>query len=282
MILTVDDDFDLDAIADSGQCFRWERLDTGAYRVFHGANCLRVSALGGGRFETDCGTAEFDAVWRDYFDLDEDYRAIRARIDPEADPFLFAASEGERGIRILRQDPWEALVCFLISQNKNIPAIRRSVALLAEAAGERRRDRAGEPFYAFPGPEAVAALDGETLRRCGLGYRCAYVHAAAEAVRTGAVDLERLRLAGEETATAALTGLYGVGAKVAGCVSLFGLHHLNAFPKDVWIRRVLAQAYPDGYPFGKYAPYNGVYQQYLFAWSRSLAGKREGADGPVR
>ena len=257
MDLTVADDFDLDAIADSGQCFRWERADGETFRIVHAGLCLHIRGRGGA-FELDCTEAEFGSVWRDYFDLDEDYRAIRARIDPAADPYLYAAAERCRGIRILRQDPWEALVSFLISQNRNIPAIRRSVALLAERCGQRRTDRRGGAYYAFPDPAAVAALDGEALRDCALGYRCAYVRAAAEAVLTGEIDLERLRGADEATATAALTGLLGVGPKVASCVMLFGLHRLGAFPKDVWIRRVLDRAYPEGWPFARYAPYNGV------------------------
>jgi len=282
VIVTIDDDFDLDAIADSGQCFRWERVGAGAYRVLHGARCLRIRALARNAFELDCGAAEYGAVWRDYFDLDEDYRRIRMRIDPAVDPFLFAAAEQQKGIRILRQDPWEALVCFLISQNKNIPAIRRSVALLAETCGMRLEDRSGAAYYAFPGPAEVAAMDAEALRRCGLGYRCAYVHAAAVAVLAGKIDLERLKNADEETTVAALTGLYGVGAKVAGCVSLFGLHHTDAFPRDVWIRRVLAQEYPEGYPFDRYTPYNGVCQQYMFAYSRAQATKAPQRRDPRR
>ncbi len=274
MVLNIDDDFDLEKIDLSGQCFRWERAGAGHYRVLHGDRCLRIRARGGASFELDCGEAEFETVWRDYFDLDEDYRAIRARIDPASDPFLSAAAERQKGIRILRQDPWETLVCFLISQNKNIPAIRRSVALLAETCALWRTDRSGEAYYAFPTPEAVAALSGDALRACGLGYRCAYVHDAAEAVMTGGIDLVSLRGADEETTIAALTGLNGVGPKVASCVSLFGLHHIDAFPKDVWIRRVLAQAYPEGYPYEKYAPYNGICQQYLFAYAREEGGRK--------
>lgn len=279
MLLTVSDDFDLDAIAESGQCFRWEKTGPGAYRVLHGSRCLRIRACGGDRYELDCDEAELEAVWRDYFDLREDYRRIRARIDSAKDPFLYAAAEGEKGIRILRQDPWEALVCFLISQNKNIPAIRRSVALLAEACGEARTDRAGEPYHAFPRPAAVAALDGAALRRCGLGYRCAYVHDAAEAVERGVIDLEALQRADAPTALAALTALRGVGPKVAACVALFGLHRTDAFPKDVWILRVLEEHYPEGFPFAAYAPYNGVMQQYLFAHARA-AGQNVKADRP--
>ena len=271
MFIYTEDDLDLDRIADSGQCFRWEKTGEQAYRIPAGGRCLRISARGGGRFALDCAEKEYDAFWKDYFDLGEDYRAIRARIDPEEDPFLFRAAEEEKGIRILRQDPWETLVTFIISQNKNIPAIRRSVALLAAVAGETRTDAEGVPYQVFPGPEAVAALSGDELKRCSLGYRCAYVRGAAEAVLNGSLDLAALCRMGETEALGALTGLYGVGIKVASCTALFGLHHMDAFPKDVWIRRILEAEYPGGYPEEKYRPYNGVYQQYMFAYYRKEA-----------
>ena len=172
MIIEIRDDFDLRRIADSGQCFRWTQTGDGGWRILSGGRCLRIAPLGNGRYALDCTEAEFASVWRDYFDLTEDYAAIRARIDP-ADAFLLAAAAQQQGIRILRQDPWEALVSFIISQNKNIPAIRRAIENLAEACGDMRTDAAGEPFYAFPRPEALAALDEGALRRCGLGYRCA-------------------------------------------------------------------------------------------------------------
>jgi len=121
MIFTTHDDLDLDKIAGSGQCFRWKKEDGGAWRIPHRDRCLGIRALGGGRFDADCDRAEFESVWRAYFDLDRDYRAIRARIDPEADPFLAAAADSGQGIRILRQDPWETLISFIISQNRNIP-----------------------------------------------------------------------------------------------------------------------------------------------------------------
>jgi N-glycosylase/DNA lyase len=276
MIIEIQDDFDLARIADSGQCFRWTRTGPDSFRVLHGADCLHIASLGGGRFRLDCSEAAFETVWRDYFDLAENYAAIRAAIDP-ADAFLRAAAAREKGIRILRQDPWEALASFILSQNKNIPAIRRAVEALAAACGDQRTDAAGAPYFAFPAPEAVAALSEEALRRCGLGYRCAYLHAAAEAVCSGALDLSALQSADEARTMAALTGLFGVGVKVAACVSLFGLHHLDAFPQDVWIKRILAEQYPAGYPFAAYAPYNGVYQQYMFAYYRALsrAGKED-------
>ena len=160
------------------------------------------------------------------------------------------------------------LITFIISQNRNIPAIRRSVELLAESCGEKKKDSRGRDYFAFPDPDALAALPAEKLADCKLGYRSKYVHAAAEAVLCGDIDLNRLRAADEQTALKALTGLFGVGIKVASCVSLFGLHHINAFPVDVWMKRILEEQYPDGYPYEKYAPFNGVYQQYMFAYYR--------------
>ena len=142
--------------------------------------------------------------------------------------------------------------------------------LLAERCGEKRIDSRGAGFYAFPEPAALAALSEDDLKSCKLGYRCKYVHAAAEAVSNRDIDLLSLLAADEVSTINALTKLFGVGTKVANCVSLFGLHHVNAFPVDVWIRRVLDEQYPNGYPYKKYAPYNGIYQQYMFAYYRHM------------
>lgn len=269
MILSVRDDFDLEKIADSGQCFRWKRqADTKTVRILHASSCLYITPLGRDRYELTCSSEEYEQIWKNYFDLKEDYGLIRAKIDQASDPFLWAACEQEKGIRILRQDPWEMLITFIISQNKNIPAIRRSVEFLAESCGEKKIDSRGVEYYAFPTPGAIVSLSDEALKACKLGYRCSYVRRAAEAVAEGKLDLQSLLSADEECTLQELTSLYGVGSKVANCISLFGLHHLDAFPKDVWIKRVLSQEYPEGYPFAAYSPYNGVYQQYMFAYIR--------------
>lgn len=270
MIVTIADDFDLDKIADSGQCFRWEKTAPGAYRIIAGVFCLHIAAMGNGSYKLDCTETEYDDFWRGYFDLQEDYQSIRKRIDPKRDSFLWQAAEHEKGIRILQQNAWEMLITFLISQNRNIPAIRRSVELLAECCGRKKTDSRGLGYYGFPSPDAVAGLSEQELMACKLGYRWKYVRAAAEAVMRGEIDLNYLRSADEKTMLSALTGLFGVGIKVANCVSLFGLHHTNAFPIDVWMKRILAEQYPAGYPYERYAPYNGIYQQYMFAYYRHL------------
>ena len=297
MVKLIHDDLDIKKIAESGQTFRWVsverdeilisseqgelnpdglRVNTDdaenkailTYRVLSSDKCLYITALGDDRYEFDCTEEEFDSYWKSYLDLDENYSSIRGRIDRESDPYLYEAAESGRGIRILRQDPWEMLISFIISQNKNIPAIMSSIEKLCELCGEQKTDSRGEIYHAFPTPEALATVPEEALRSCSLGYRCPYIHEAAVRVSSGEFDIEALLDTDEETTISELTSLLGVGPKVANCVSLFGLHHIDAFPKDVWIKRVLAEHYPDGYPFKKYSPYNGIYQQYMFYGAR--------------
>ena len=237
--------------------------------MIRGEYCVYMEETGEGEYRLDCTEEEFQTVWRQYLDLDLDYRKVRKRVKKRKDPFLADACEKEKGIRILRQDPWEMLVSFIISQNKNIPAIKKSIEMLSEMAGEKKADRRGETYYAFPTPERIAGLSGQELSDCRFGYRCKYVSAAASAVLSGSLELGRLTAAGDEEALAALKGIYGVGTKVANCVLLFGLHHLNAFPVDVWIKKILEEQYPGGYPYEEYSPWNGIYQQYMFAYYRN-------------
>lgn len=274
MIIHVFDDFDLDKIADSGQCFRWTKTDMNTYRIIAGSSCLYIKALGNGCFDLDCTEDEYTSFWMDYFDLKEDYHSIRERIDANKDKFLWKAAEFEKGIRILRQDPWEMLVTSIITQNRNIPGIRRSVELLSKCCGKKKTDSRGKEYYAFPDPDAVATLSEESLKECRLGYRWKYVLEAARAVSGGHLDLQELLRENEENTIAALTCLYGVGVKVASCVSLFGLHHTDAFPIDVWMKRILLQEYPNGYPYEEYAPFNGIYQQYMFAYYRHMGSAK--------
>ena len=266
--LQVSDDFDLDKIAESGQCFRWTKTDRNTYRIIAGRSCLYITALGENRYDLSCTEDEYNRFWLDYFDFRENYHLIRDRIDQKQDPFLWRAAECQKGIRILRQDPWEMLITSIITQNRNIPAIRRSVELLSRRCGEKKTDPRGADYYTFPEPEAILALAEDELLACKLGYRWKYVHAAAAAVVRGETDLDSLAEAEESRTISELTRLFGVGVKVANCVSLFGLHHLDAFPVDVWMKRILEQEYPDGYPFEAYSPYNGIYQQYMFAFYR--------------
>ena len=275
MEIQINDDFDLDKIARSGQCFRWHQTGEDAWRIVHTGQYLTIRALGEGKFRLSCSEETFHAHWRSYFDLDEDYRRIRAKIRAADDPFLYAACTYGKGIRILRQDPWETMVSFIISQNKNIPAIKNCIALLCDAAGEHMTDDTGEAYAVFPSPEAILGMSEEQLMACRLGYRWKYVQAAALAVAEGGLDFSSLISTEDEETLARLMAVPGVGVKVANCVSLFGLHHMDAFPVDIWIKKILANEYPEGYPMDCYRPYNGIYQQYMFFYyrERSAASK---------
>lgn len=272
MFFTPRDDFNLEKIAKSGQCFRWEKTGEG-YRIIYLDKSLIIYEREN-NFELLTDEEEFDTVWKNYFDLGENYAKIRENID-ESDEFLKKAADEQKGIRILRQDPFEMLISFIISQNRNIPAIEKSIYLLSKFCGEEKKDARGEIYYAFPKAENIANAEDDILKDCKLGYRVPYVKRAATSYLNGEIDFAKLKKMTAEKSIEELQKLYGVGLKVASCIALFGLHHLNAFPKDVWVKRILAEFYKDGYPYEKYSPYNGVYQQYMFAYYRKLATKAE-------
>ena len=184
-------------------------------------------------------------------------------------PMYYAAAYAG-GIRILQQEPWEALCTFILSQNNNIPRIRGLTEKLCASFGE-----AVEGGFAFPRPERLADCTEEELRALGLGYRARYlVRLTAEVEAAGYEDwARRLRAAGSEEAMERLTGLYGVGKKVAQCVCLFGLHQVDAFPVDTHIRRVLEAHYPAGFDLERYKGYGGILQQYLFYYDLAVKSR---------
>ena len=261
---------DLTAIAGSGQCFRWQPLD-GGYRIVAMRRAVAVRQPARDILRIECGRDEYQSIWKGYFDLDTDYRAIIDAVSP-GDAYLTAAAAHGSGIRILRQEPWETLVTFIISQRKNIPAIRRAVEMLCAAAGDVIAEDAGGPVYAFPTPERLLSLTDGELAACSLGYRAPYVRAAAEAF-CGGLRMDDFRAMDDPALLNALCALRGVGPKIAQCTMLFGFHRMNAFPVDVWMGRVSARHYPQGFPLEKYAPWAGVMQQYMFAYERFLEGK---------
>ena len=269
MKITIEDDFDLKKIADSGQCFRFNELGDG-FAVMALDKYLFIRQISEKEYELSCSKKEFEEFWKNYFDLELSYKDIRGKIDAAKDPYLYRAAEYGKGIRILRQDPWEMLISFIISQRKNIPAIKASIEKICELAGDKiATDPEGKDIYSFPTPSQLAKLSVSDLTGCSLGYRDKYVFQAAQDVASGAVKLEDWAGYNDDELMQALLGLYGVGVKVANCEILFGYHRLDAFPKDVWINRVLEQHYANGFLFERYAPYNGVMQQYLFFYSRT-------------
>lgn len=256
------DCFDPGQICDSGQCFRMERLGQDTYRVIAKDRCLDISGHGS-VYTFGCDEEEFESFWRLYFDLDRDYGACIQSVDPE-DAYLCRAAAYGSGIRVLRQDLWEMIVSFLISQQNNIVRIRRCIQNISERYGRELPIPGGGTYHAFPTAEALAGLEDDDLKSCNLGYRSKYVVRTAKRIASGEVSLEEIRGMSYPKAREELMKLYGVGEKVADCICLFALHHMEAFPVDTHIRQALEAHYQKGFPFQRYSGYQGILQQYIF------------------
>ena len=256
---------------DCGQTFRFEAVD-GDPAIVRGIAHDREITVDGrvpGQL-TLIGTtkAEYEKIWRDYLDLGEDYEAgereiLAAMPDEESRTQMRDALNAGRGIRILRQEPWETLVTFILSQNNNIPRIKKIVGRLCEECGH------------FPTPDDLKSIGTDGFYILGAGYRSGYLTDAAEKVLSGEVSLERIAAADYDAANAELQRIRGVGTKVAACVLLFGFHKTEAFPVDVWMKKALARRFPGGFdpaPLGRWA---GYAQQCLFFAERVPRAERE-------
>ncbi len=268
MNVEIKDDFDLDKIAASGQCFRVRRFADGGYRFICRDEVLYIRPAGQDRFAVSCGETDWQDFWTSYFDLEREYRGIRQK-ELGKNEFADAAMDSGRGIRILRQDPWEMLLTFLISQRKNIPAIEKAVEALCAAWGHPVLTEY-ETVSSFPSPAELAGVTEEALRDCGLGYRAPYVLDALQRVSGGDLDLAGLSSCEDDELLAQLQSVRGVGKKVANCVALFAYGRMDCVPVDVWINRAIEKDLQGSSPFSLYPGDAGIIQQYIFYYERSV------------
>lgn len=254
-------DLDLAQTLDCGQSFRWTEREDGSFTGIAFGKSVTVRLDENTLYIENTNKADFENIWYDYFDLSLDYGKIREEIS-KLHPVLCEAAKYAPGIRILRQEPYEALCTFIISQNNNIKRIKGIVQRLCENFGEKI-----DGGYAFPTAENMARLTPDDLAPLRAGFRNRYLVDAAQKVASGEVDLEKCRNCDYDEARAELMKITGVGVKVADCTLLFGLHRIEAFPVDVWMKRAMEKLFPDMKPddFGEYA---GIAQQYIFHYSR--------------
>lgn len=259
-IILYQEDFNLDETLDCGQAFRWERADEEdgrcTYNGFFLDKPLKISEA-----EESCfilyntSEEEFLTVWKDYFDLDTDYGKIKQRLS--ADDTLKKACEFGGGIRLLKQDSWECICSFIISQNNNIPRIKGIISRLCEHYGH------------FPSAAEMASETVESLEYLRSGFRAKYLIDAAVKTASGEIDLSEIEKMDIQQARQKLMTVKGIGPKVAECVLLFGMYRTEAFPVDIWIKRVMEKYYPDGLPSFTEG-IEGIAQQYLFHYIRNL------------
>ena len=223
--------FDLDLTLTCGQAFRWRPHERGWSGVVGGAE-LMVEAVPGSLAIETAGADPGDEAIRRYFRLDEDPRVhLRHARELEQVPGFVPLL----GLRLLRQDPWEALASFICSAAANIRKITTSVEAISGRFGE---PIAGSSRHAFPTVNALATARENDLRRAGLGFRAPYLLGTARMLAAdGSWSWDRLRALELDEARAALTRFPGVGPKIADCALLFGLDRLDAYPVDRWIRR---------------------------------------------
>lgn len=243
-----------------GQCFRWRENGDGSFSGIVRGKMLFVKQVGG-KVEISGDVPE--KFLREYFDLDVDYDGYIARLSENET--LRKACEMSRGIRILRQEPFETLLSFIISQNNNIPRISGIISRFCEKFGEKAEGNG----FAFPTAERLRGIEAEDLAELRAGFRARYIADAVSKINSGEIIFEEIDALPLDTAREKLKTIVGVGDKVADCVLLFAFHKLNAFPKDVWIKRIMSENFPEGLP--KCAEgIEGIAQQYLFDHYRNI------------
>ena len=259
LILTDTDNFDIALSLDCGQSFRWEMADDGSWCGIVKGKYLKLKQEGTTVTLFDTSMEDYTALWEEYFDLKRDYATLLKSYD---DQYLMKACSQFPGIRILKQDEWEAICSFIISANNNIPRIKGIIKRLCESFGEDTGNG-----YSFPTAERLSTLTPEDLAPIRSGFRAKYIIDASQKIASGEVDIERVRALPFDEAKSELLKIKGVGEKVAQCALLYGFGRMEAFPRDVWVKRIVEELYPDGLPECIKGS-EGIAQQYLFHWRR--------------
>ncbi|MBU3160915.1 8-oxoguanine DNA glycosylase [Clostridium frigoris] len=268
------DNFELDHIFECGQCFRWNKQESGNYiGIAYG----KVIELEKNEMDVkiyNINEEEFQMIWCDYFDLKREYTVIKERF--RKDPLLERSVNFGYGIRLLQQEPFELTISFIISSNNRIPMIKRAINRLSEKWGKAIEYK-GETYYAFPTAAELDKASIDEIQSCGLGFRSKYVKDAVHRIYTDDVNLEFIKSCDDDICHQELQKLSGIGPKVSDCIMLFSMQKYSAFPVDVWVKRAMQFFYlaPDVslpkiriFARDKFENLSGFAQQYLFYYAR--------------
>ena len=276
--------FNLIHILECGQCFRWEKQEDNSYIGVVNDSVVKI-------YEEDGvikvkGVTLIDNIeeyLNEYFDLDTNYELYKKRLS-KIDKYMKNSIDFGYGIRILNQDLWETIISFIISANNNIPRIKKIINAISKEYGNRIVFEDNE-YYTFPSPESLSKASVDDLRKLGLGFRDKRVHKTTKMILEKEVDLDALRsMDNTEKIKEELLKLDGIGEKVADCILLFALKRRDAFPIDVWVRRVMNDLYVHEedeekvnkkelreLANNKFGDIAGLAQQYLFYWRREIS-----------
>lgn len=263
-------------IFECGQSFRWNGEEDGSFTGVAYGKVVNVKVEDGDLLIDNSTEEDFNNIWYDYFDLERDYGAEKEKLS-KIDDIMKEAVEFGSGIRILKQEPWEMLISFIISARNSIPNIKKTIEKISATYGEEIGEYKGKKHYAFPKAEVLAELEEDDLRQYGTSFRTKYILSSAKKVaEEGNIDV----LKSEDTVIARekLQEFSGVGPKVSDCILLFGLSKIDVFPVDVWVQRVMDEFYTKGkyknlekirdYGIDMFGDKAGIGQQYLFYYAR--------------
>lgn len=274
--------FELPHIFDCGQCFRWDKTERDTYIGIAFGKIIEVEKKDDNVIIHNSSLDDFNNIWREYFDLDRDYSKIKDEFI--TDPLLKQAVEFGYGIRLLKQEPFEIVISFIISANNRIPMIKRAIKNISKKWGEELNYN-GETFYSFPTVEKLKEVTLEEIESCGVGFRAKYIVDTVNRVYDSKMssegnldfDLNNIKSKGDDECHKLLQNFMGIGPKVADCIMLFSMEKYSAFPVDVWVKRAMQHFYlaPDvslkkirDFGRDKFGPLSGFAQQYLFYYAR--------------
>lgn len=260
ILVTNVQNFELKNTFYSGQCFRWHEIENNKFAGIAFSKYIELSYIGKDLYIKHATISDFDRYWKSYFDFDTAYSSILSKFREEKT--LKKAIDFAPGIRILKQEPWEVLASFILSQINNIKRINMLVEDLSTRFGEKIVGG-----FAFPTAKRIARASEEELVPIKAGFRTAYLLDAADKVTNDRVVFDKLYTMEINKARKHLESIYGVGPKVADCTLLYGFYRIETMPVDIWMKRVLETYYPKGFPT-QLTPWAGIAQQYLFNYMR--------------
>lgn len=284
-VLKNPDSFNLEHIFECGQCFRWNKQEDNTYLGVAEKYVIRLEKkdkdiIFKGNKNKNSKFKNLGEFVEYYFDLNTDYSKYKEKLS-KVDSYLKESIKFGEGIRILKQDPWECIISFIISANNNIPRIKKIIERLALNYGEKIEFE-GNTYYTFPTPEELSKASVEDLRNLGTGFRDKRIYNTTKIILSNEKYIEDLmQMKTTEQMKEELLKLDGVGPKVADCILLFSLQRFDAFPIDVWVRRVMNDLYIHNEDENKvnkkmiqklaeekFLGIPGIAQQYLFYWRR--------------
>lgn len=273
--------FELSHIFDCGQCFRWNRQENGNYIGVAYGKVIEIEKNNKDVIIYNTNEKEFNEIWQDYFDLERDYLKIKETLSE--DTLLKDSVEFGHGIRLLKQDPFEILISFIISSNNRIPMIKRAIDNISRRFGYAIEYK-GKTYYSFPTSKQLSKVTVEELATCSTGFRAKYIadtvqkiYEAKSTENKSEFDLQWIKAQNDDICHEGLQIFNGVGPKVADCIMLFSMGKYSAFPVDVWVKRAMQHFYlaPDvslkkirEFARNKFGELSGFSQQYLFYYAR--------------